>query len=79
MGRLGVLCAVFLAVIEVSRAAGEGDGRKQRRSKWDDIDYDALEKEWEKGDSVEELLTDDKARMKKLEQGKSRQPGFDSG
>jgi hypothetical protein len=71
--RLLRLAAVLLmlAMLPCALAA------KKKPPKWDEINFEALEKEWEEGDTEEELLTDDKLLMREMERRKKQQHVFD--
>lgn len=72
-----VLLYVELLVMLVLLANFDCATARRKKKSMKDIDWDALEKEWEKGDDEEELLTDKKLKMKKLEAARNKQPKFD--
>lgn len=69
-----LLALAFMVVILWVSAEAAGTKKKKKMK---DIDWDALEKEWEKGDSPEELISDRDLKMKRMEEARKAQPKFD--
>lgn len=51
--------------------------RKGSKKKWDDEFLRDLEKEWEKGDKEQDIITDFQIKMKEQEDRKKNAPQFD--